>query len=782
VSGDGRPDLAVTHDLPGAVSILLGNGDGTFGARIDYPAMDQPQAVAIADLNGDGVVDLALIATGATQPPGSVSVLPGIGGGAFGSTTWSAPIPDPRDIRVGDLNGDGDQDLVVDSGTQVSVFLGDGGGTYGTPADYGCAGGTLLMADFNADGRLDVASAGSGVSILLGAGDGTLGDCTPYYAGAGASTPAFADLNGDGKRDIVVANRHYADPHPDPSCPPGTVSMLAGHDDGTFGTPPSLIEPGGSPVLRDMNHDGSLDLVAGSSADAVSVWLGDGHGGFGAPTGFPVGSRPGAIAVEDLNRDGAPDVAVAHSSANAVSVLLGAGDGTLGPPGVFATGNNPADVAITDLDRDGAPDLVTANAICCVSATASVLLGYGDGTFAPRVDVEVGYSHGYPVSVAAGDLNGDANPDLAFALFGVYDAPYWGSLAVLRGNGDGTFAYPPAFPGVLNPTFVAIGDVNLDGRPDLAATSAGFVTEVGWEGPGFVSVFRGNADGTFTATGGSPVGESPASLVIEDFDGDDKPDLAVAGGRSPQVTVLPGRGDGTFDARTDYGVVGAVASMVSGDLDGDHRPDLVLATVPGMMLLRNVTPDWPTAALLSLFHGVWSDRGVELRWRFGEPGRFASAVVERGERADGPWHAVEGERREEGGVSVLLDRGVEAGRTYFYRLLATAAGGEPTIFGPLEVKATAWEGEFALLPVAPNPGHDRVRIGFAVAYATRVRIDVLDVRGRHVTQLADGVRMPGRHELVWDGRAEGGRAPAGLYFVRCDAAGVRRVGRFVIIR
>jgi hypothetical protein len=108
--------------------------------------------------------------------------------------------------------------------------------------------------------------------------------------------------------------------------------------------------------------------------------------------------------------------------------------------------------------------------------------------------------------------------------------------------------------------------------------------------------------------------------------------------------------------------------------------------------------------------------------------------------------------------------------------------GEPTIFGPLEIAAGARAGEFALLPVAPNPSYDRVRIGFAVASPVHVRLGVLDVMGRMVTELVDGVRTPGRYEIAWDGSTGGARAPAGVYFVRFEAAGIRRVQRVVLTR
>jgi hypothetical protein len=486
------------------------------------------------------------------------------------------------------------------------------------------------------------------------------------------------------------------------------------------------------------------------------------------------------VAIDDLNRDGVPDLVVVHASSNSVSVLLGVGDGTFGPNSAYPAGTNPVSLAIADLNRDGAPDLVMANRVPALHHTAAVLLGHGDGTFAPPLDVMVGFGPGTMQSVAAGDWNGDGIPDLAVTLFGIYDQPPPWGLNISLGHGDGTF-FPPTNGGLSNSAYVTVGDLDLDGRPDLVATDAGNVTLVGWDGPGSIGVLKGKGDGTFTA-GYRSVGEYPVMIAIQDFDGDGKPDLAVSNSGSPYLSVLLGHGDGTFGPNTDYGAPSGLSTLASGDIDRDGRPDLIVSTRLGLMLLRNVSGDVPTPTLLSLFQGKWSGAAIELRWQFGDAGRFEVARIERGESASGPWRGVEGEPREDRATRVLLDRGVEPGRTYFYRLLATIVGAAPMVFGPIEVTAGGAPEEFALLPVTPNPGHDRVRIGFSAAHSAHVRIAVLDLQGRRVAQLVDEVRAPGRYEVVWDGKTDRGRGSAGLYFVRFEAAGVRRVQRFALIR
>jgi hypothetical protein len=196
----------------------------------------------------------------------------------------------------------------------------------------------------------------------------------------------------------------------------------------------------------------------------------------------------------------------------------------------------------------------------------------------------------------------------------------------------------------------------------------------------------------------------------------------------------------------------------------------------------NSGPGRPTPALLSLFSGNWTSSGVELRWRFGAPGGFAATAIERAEAAQGPWRAVKGERRDDGETSIFVDPGAEAGRTYYYRLVATRADGGTMTFGPLAVTAGVGASEFGLMAVAPDPAPDRVRFEFVVAREALVRLTVLDVQGRRVALLTDGVHPAGRYQAAWDGSVANGRAASGVYFARYEAAGRHWVQRFTLLR
>ncbi len=172
-----------------------------------------------------------------------------------------------------------------------------------------------------------------------------------------------------------------------------------------------------------------------------------------------------------------------------------------------------------------------------------------------------------------------------------------------------------------------------------------------------------------------------------------------------------------------------------------------------------------------------------MRWQFGLAGYFVGAQLERSESGTGPWSVVNEERRVEAETTVLVDRRIEAGRTYYYRLVATRGDGGVVTFGSLSVLAGPAVGAFTLGPVAPSPSRGMVQVEFEVPREATVRLSVLDLQGRHVAVLVEGMHRPGRYLTTWDGTADGSRAPAGLYFfVRYTAPGTSAMRRVVLAR
>jgi hypothetical protein len=330
------------------------------------------------------------------------------------------------------------------------------------------------------------------------------------------------DFNGDGKLDLAVDNPGS----------PGTVSMLLGNGDGTFQAPVnSAAGPGShSLVVGDFNGDGKLDLAMGANG-AVTVLLGNGDGTFQAPINSDAGTDPTIkvavmwVAAGDFNRDGKLDLVVANKgtlannfSDSSVLVLLGNGDGTFEAAAEYGPVVNPYCVEVGDFNGDGNLDLAVPNGGAPPPYNVggvSVLLGNGDGTFQSAVIYDGGTPCGL---VAVGDFNGDGKPDLA--LFSPPDR-------VLLGNGDGTFQSAIPFQAGGYSSLVAVADFNGDGKLDLAQANRANTQSP----PGStVSVLLGNGDGTFQNAVNYALGTDvdPLVLAVGDFNGDGKPDLAVA--------------------------------------------------------------------------------------------------------------------------------------------------------------------------------------------------------------------------------------------------------------
>jgi hypothetical protein len=342
-----------------------------------------------------------------------------------------------------------------------------------------------------------------------------------------------------------------------------------------FGLQTSFATGGSQPAsvaVGDFNGDGMPDLaVANYASQNISVLLSNGYGTFKPAANYSVGiTHPTSVAVGDFNGDGKPDLAVALAGGS-VSVLLGDGDGNFNRLVNTPVAAKLTSVAVGDFNGDGKPDLAVTDDSAGVG-TVFVLLGNGDGSFRIAFNSGVGSN---PASVAVGDFNGDGKPDLAVANHGS------GNVSVLLGNGNGTFQAAPNCPTDSNPVSVAVGDFNGDGKPDLAVADqkVGDLGEVG--------VLLGNGDGTFQSAGEYAVDPIPLSVAVGDFNGDGKPDLAVACSNSNSVSVLLGNGHGAVQNVGSYSAGSAPAAVAVGDFNGDGKLDLAVANSNGVTVFRN---------------------------------------------------------------------------------------------------------------------------------------------------------------------------------------------------
>jgi FG-GAP-like repeat/FG-GAP repeat len=365
-----------------------------------------------------------------------------------------------------------------------------------------------------------------GAACLCGLAGAGAAAADQFVTAAGSPAPigsapvalATGDVNNDGFTDVIAANSSAA-----------TVSAVLGNGAGQLSAPvPSAVGNGPDALgAADFNADGALDLAVADAGDSdVRIMVGNAGGFFSLAPGSPivVGALPVAIATADFTGTGTQDLAVASAQGNSVSVLLGNGQAA------FASANgspmsvtDPVALATADFNRDGIPDLAVLDQ---VDHEVFVFLGTGTGSFVPAPGSPVPVGTG-PIALASADFNTDGNPDLAVANRAD------GTVTVLLGQGDGSFAGAPGSPlnigGALSA--LAVADFNGDGIPDLALADSQINSVTGLLGTG---------DGGFTGAPGSPfpVGAGPDALAVGDFNGDGHPDLAVANGTDGTVSVL----------------------------------------------------------------------------------------------------------------------------------------------------------------------------------------------------------------------------------------------------
>ena len=341
-------DLVTANELSNDVSILLGNGDGTFGPHDDYlTGSSLPRIVATGDFDNDTELDLVVI-----FPNNNIAILLGGPKVPFLFPN-SIALVNPTNVAVADLNKDGDLDLAVSTqGTgfnQVSIFLGNGNGTFGpaNPFPVGDNPFSVAVGDFNEDNDLDLVTANLGsqnISILLGDGIGSFGP--PNNFPVGSFSPIFVaigDFNNDQDLDLVTANQIASS---------NQVSILLGNGNGTFDTATTLSTGTGTftsaVAVGDFNEDGDLDIAAANiGTHDVSIFLGNGNGTFGPANNVPVGGfTPIYVVTTDFNGDDNLDLVTANANSDNVSILLGNGNGTFDTATTFATGDQPLSVAV----------------------------------------------------------------------------------------------------------------------------------------------------------------------------------------------------------------------------------------------------------------------------------------------------------------------------------------------------------------------------------------------------------------------------------------------------
>lgn len=585
-NADAYLDLVAANVGTDGVSVLLGDGHGGFEA---LPTLKVPggSSLAVGDFTGDGNFDVAydypgavlVSGSGTVTVPGAVTVLEGNGDGTFQTPRSTAVPANSLGLVTGDFNGDGHLDVATadHDNSQVTVLLGIGDGTFraGCSSDTGLAPRTLVSGDFNGDSRLDLATAnevGENVTVLWGDGRGSFRTAGVYPVGGKPAKLIAADFNGDGRPDLATANFLS-----------NRLSVLLSNTAHTFQDAVSYaVDSGpGSLAAGDFNGDARIDLaVASDGFGEIELLLGNGDGTF-PPVQSPnaTGHDPEAMVAADFNGDGRQDLAVANAQSNNVTVLLGQGDGTFQSSPNVDVGAGPTDLLAGDFNGDGRLDLAVADG----ADDLTLLLGQGDGTFKQAATYHL---PGIPASLAAGFFDGDRFLDVAVAIEVGIDPSIdpFGGVLMMRGNGDGTFRVGGFFSAGHRAGALAAADFNGDGRLDLAvAGSSSFdVTILMGDGRG------GFGDSSVYAIAGDPLDVQqnevsiPAALVVGDFDGDTNLDLAVASQSYyyGNVTPLLNNGHGIFHYGPTSTVPGFPRALIAGDFNGDDRLDLGAAGPP----------------------------------------------------------------------------------------------------------------------------------------------------------------------------------------------------------
>ncbi len=378
VNGDKKLDMAVVNTVGdvsggvGSVTIILGVGNGFFQGARAFPVGPGTCAIncttpsiATADFNGDGFLDLVA----ANQQDNVLNLLLGNGDSTF-QAHLDFPVTGltPSSLAVGDFNKDGKMDVAVAdqctpnincdaSAGSISVFLGNGNATFQNAVDLSTGGENpvwIVSADFNKDGNLDLAISAAGdctVKVLLGNGNGTFNSpLSTSLPACGNGMFVAADFNNDGVMDVAVVE-------------PNAFALLLGNGDGTFQPGVSTASTGAEGlVAADFNKDENFDLAV-SEGQGVNIYLGNGNGTYQAAKFFAADVLSDSVATDDFNGDGIPDLAMGASPA--VDVLLGKGDGTFNPFISYPAGGSAytasgAPLVTSDFNRDGSKDILVA--------------------------------------------------------------------------------------------------------------------------------------------------------------------------------------------------------------------------------------------------------------------------------------------------------------------------------------------------------------------------------------------------------------------------------------
>ncbi len=561
------------------------------------------QAAAVGDFNGDGKLDVVSLMAGYWE----IDVAPGNGDGTFQVpilNTFSLQGEVPYAIAVGDFNGDGKLDVAVWGIYSspwingIMIFLGNGDGTFTYSATYPApnSGGwaqtsnSLYVADFNGDGKLDIAAlaplnstnAFPCVYIFLGKGDGTFQTGVQYStldpnhpSNVNAYGMAVGDLTGDGKPDIAVTQSN------------GMVVLL-NSGSGTFGTATyydnALNNPSEMGIAIGQVRTGKRNDIVTTTYRYGNLVLyeNQGSGTFtlkGSVAQAPPVGNASLVSMADINGDKKLDL-VATDEWGEIWTFYGKGNGTFTAGPVYPVPyweQGPDNVVLADFNGDGALDIFKP--LEDETWDGQVILGRSDGTF--QTNAAYGWNdNGYGYNLVTADFNGDGFPDVAYSGVLTFN-PTEAGFNVMLGSSHGALGAPTFVPVIscgAGTEWIATGDVNGDGKADIVATLANYCVT----GESEVAVLTGKGTGKFNKPVYYSTGSTaqPVDVFLEDVNGDGHPDIVISNSDGT-ISILLNKGTGTFGTASVISSVAALSphlsSLAFADFNGDGKLDIAAA-------------------------------------------------------------------------------------------------------------------------------------------------------------------------------------------------------------